>query len=620
MVLPEETIACALTGAGIIRSFVGSLPEAPGVYRMIDAQGDVLYVGKARSLRRRVAAYTRPGQLPLRLQRMIAATASMEFIRTQTETEALLLESNLIKKLKPRFNILMRDDKSFPYILIAEAHPFPRLAKHRGARTVKGRYFGPFASGLDVNRTLVALQRAFMLRNCSDGVFALRTRPCLEYHIKRCTAPCVNYVSREAYALQVAEAAAFLSGRSRDVQDDLVQQMQEASQAEDFEKAALYRDRIKALTAIQSRQIVNIEKLGDADVFAIVRKEGRTCINVFFFRAGQNFGNRSYFPRHDEEEKLEAILSAFLAQFYENKPVPPKILVSHAVTEKALLESALGARAGCRVCILVPQRGSQRSIVDFAEKNAHESLVRDVGHRIQDAAILEKLARFFDLPFPPRRIEVYDNSHVAGTDMIGAMIVAGAEGLIKNAWRKYNIRTAGRGDDYAMMREVFARRFRDVAHAEAKDAVLPDLVLVDGGAGQLSAVTGVLKDLGLENRFTIVGVAKGPDRNAGRERFFRVGCEPLTFPESDPVLHYLQRLRDEAHRFAIGAHRARRDRKLAQSLLDEIAGIGASRKRALLNHFGSAGAVARAGVEDLQTVEGISEKIARKIYGHFHET
>lgn len=608
------------SGVGVIRAAVKTLPDAPGVYRMLDARGDALYVGKAKSLRKRVASYTRPAQLAVRIQRMIAATASMLFVRTHTEAEALLLESNLIKKLRPRFNILMRDDKSFPYILIVEDHACPRLTRHRGARTVRGQYFGPFASALDVNRTLVALQRAFMLRNCSDSVFSARTRPCLEYHIKRCTAPCVNFVTPEEYAVQVEDARRFLGGQSRAVQDDLARRMQAASDAQDFEKAALYRDRIKALTAVQSRQIVNVEGLGDADIFALAQSGGKSGIQVFFFRAGQNFGNRSYFPRHDPEDAPEEILAAFLAQFYENKPVPPDILLSHEPAESALLAEALDARAGRRVKLSVPQRGTRRELIDFALRNARDALLREIGARTRDAALLEGVARVFGLEKPPQRIEIYDNSHVSGTDMIGAMVVAGPEGWIKNAYRKFNIKEAPRADDYAMMREVFSRRFREAGSAGSEGAVLPDLVLVDGGAGQLSAVLGVLKEIGLEGKFATVGVAKGPDRDAGRERFFRADAPPMSLPENDPVLHYLQRLRDEAHRFAIGTHRARRDRKLARSLLDDVPGIGAHRKKALLTHFGSASAVARAGLKDLREVEGISEKIARKIYEHFNET
>lgn len=615
---PPDSADGAGIGVEIVRAALATLPEAPGVYRMLDARGEALYVGKARSLKKRVASYARPERLPLRLQRMVAATASMAFVRTHTEAEALLLESNLIKKLKPRFNILMRDDKSFPYILIAEDHDFPRLTKHRGAREIPGQYFGPFASGLDVNRTLVALQRAFMLRNCSNAAFAGRTRPCLEYHIKRCTAPCVGFVSREDYAAQVEDARKFLSGKSRQVQDDLAARMREASDAQDFEKAALYRDRIKALTAVQARQIVNVEGLGDVDLFALTQSEGRSCVQVFFFRAGQNLGNRGYFPRHDPEESPEAILAAFLAQFYENKPIPAEIILSHEPMEKALLEEALGTRGGCKAKLLIPRRGMRRELVDFALGNARDALAREIGARAKDAALLEGVAKLFDLEKPPQRIEIYDNSHVSGVDMIGAMVVAGPEGWVKNAYRKFNIKDAPRGDDYAMMREVFSRRFGKAE--DGAEAILPDLVLVDGGAGQLSAALEALRALGLDGKFALAGVAKGPDRNAGREKFFQEGAEPFQLPERDPVLHYIQRLRDEAHRFAIGAHRARRGRKVARSLLDDVPGIGAHRKKALLTHFGSAGAVARAGLKDLQAVEGISDKIARKIYAHFNET
>ncbi|HRC26153.1 MAG TPA: excinuclease ABC subunit UvrC [Alphaproteobacteria bacterium] len=608
-------------GAGVIAGFLKTLSDSPGVYRMIESSGDILYVGKAKSLKKRVASYTRIEALPLRLRRMVALTHTMEFIRTHTEVEALLLESNLIKKFKPRFNILMRDDKSFPYILIATDHPTPRLTRHRGARKVTGRYFGPFASALDVNRTLVALQRAFMIRTCSNGVFENRTRPCLEYHIKRCTAPCTGLVTPEAYQAQVDDALRFLSGKSRDVQADLAQSMQEASDALDFETAARLRDRIKALTSIQGRQTVNVPDLGDADAFGLVTENGRTSLQVFFFRAGQNFGNRPYFPRHAPEDPPEAILSAFLAQFYENKPVPPLVLLSHPPADRDLLEEALTRRAGQRVHLSVPERGVKKDLMDQILANARDSLHRETLARMKDAALGQSLSALLGLPAPPQRIEVYDNSHLGGTGMVGAMIVAGPEGFQKSAYRKFNIREAGKSDDYGMMREVLRRRFAprkaDDAHRES---VRPDLLLIDGGAGQISAVWETLDSLALDPAPIVMGIAKGPERNAGRETFFVRGRDPFQLPPDDPVLHYLQRLRDEAHRFAIGAQRTRRKSALGESILDSVPGIGSSRKKALLRHFGSAQAVASAGLDDLEKVVGISGEIARRIYAHFHET
>lgn len=614
-------------GASVIRDAVSTLPDSPGVYRMIDSGGEILYVGKARSLKKRVMSYTRPEALPLRLQRMVSMTHTMEFIRTHTEAEALLLESNLIKKFKPRFNILMRDDKSFPYILIATDHPTPRLTRHRGARKAEGHYFGPFASALDVNRTLVALQRAFQIRTCSNGVFENRTRPCLEYHIKRCTAPCVNLVTPQAYQAQVADALRFLSGKSREIQAELAEAMQKASDTLDFETAARLRDQIKALTAIQSRQTINIPDLGDADAFGLVTDGGRTCIQVFFFRAGQNFGNRAYFPRHAPEESPDSVLAAFLAQFYENKPIPPLVLLSHTPDEKDLLEEALSQRASHRITMAVPERGVKKDLMEQVVSNARESLQRDSLARLKDAAMGKTLATLFDLPAPPQRIEVYDNSHLGGTGMVAAMIVAGPEGFQKNAYRKFNIREAGKSDDYGMMREVMRRRFAPGPDARDREtdsprppAARPDLMLIDGGAGQLSAVRGVLESLTWSGPPpAVVGIAKGPDRNAGKETFFMPDRPPFQLPPDDPALHYLQRLRDEAHRFAIGAQRTRRKAALGESILDSVPGIGSARKKALLRHFGSAQAVANAGLEDLETVTGISRETARRIYTHFHE-
>jgi excinuclease ABC subunit C len=608
-------------GADLIRRLVRTLPDTPGVYRMLGTKGDVLYVGKAKSLRKRVANYANTARLPLRLQRMVALTHEMVFVNTHTEVEALLLESNLIKKLKPRYNVLLRDDKSFPYILITGDHDFPLLTKHRGARGGKGDYFGPFAAGGAVNRVLIALQKAFMLRNCSDNVFASRTRPCLQYHIKRCTAPCVGHVTREQYAQQVAQARAFLGGKSTEIQAQLAQRMQDASARQDYEQAAALRDRIRALTAVQARQDINVQGLRDADVVALWRAEGRSCVQVFFFRGGQNFGNRPYFPRHSAEDTPEAIIGAFMAQFYENKPVPPEIMVSHAPEEAALLAEALSGKAGRKVTIGVPQRGDRKRLLEFALNNARDALDREGLKLAGEKALLDAVARLFDLDDTPQRIEVYDNSHVSGTNMVGAMIVAGAEGFRKTAYRKFNIRAADAADDYGMMREVMTRRFgRALKEGKGPGSEdWPDLVLVDGGLGQFNVVMDILTELGVIGELCLVSIAKGPDRNAGREKFYMSGRDMFQLPVDDPVLHYLQRLRDEAHRFAIGAHRTRRTMDISASPLDGVPGIGARRKKALLHYFGSAREVAGAGVDDLQKVDGISRAVAQKIYDHFHE-
>ena len=608
-------------GAEVIREFAKTLPETPGVYRMISAKGEVLYVGKAKALKRRVISYANTGKHPERLKRMVSETASLEVVNTHTEVEALLLESNLIKKLKPRYNVLLRDDKSFPYILIPSEHEFPRIVKHRGARKTKGEYFGPFASAGMVNRTLAAMQRAFLLRNCTDSYFAQRSRPCLQYHIKRCTAPCVGKVSQEDYSRQVEEARAFLSGKSREVQDRFAKAMQEASKAQDYEEAAKYRDRIRAMTGIQAHQDINVSGLKDADVVGMVRKEGKSCVQVFFFRAGQNFGNRAYYPRHQAEEEDGAIMGAFLAQFYETKPVPAEIIVSHVPDDKALLEEALGERAKRKVSISKPSRGVRKRLIDFVEKNAKEALGRHLLERASETKLLEGVAELFGMEDMPQRIEVYDNSHISGTNMVGGMIVAGPEGFRKNAYRKFNIKIADEADDYGMMREVITRRFtralKEDVDKEGED--WPDVLLIDGGRGQFGVVKGVLEELGVLDDVTLVAIAKGPDRNAGREQFFMDGRKPFQLPVNDPVLHYLQRLRDEAHRFAIGAHRKRRSMDVEKSPLDGVPGIGAKRKKALLLHFGSGKEVTNASVEDLQMVDGISKAVAQKIYDHFHE-
>lgn len=611
----------AQTGVETIRAYVKNLPLTPGVYRMIAHDGEVLYVGKAKSLKKRVVSYTHFEKLPIRLQRMVAQTRSMEFITTRTEAEALLLEANLIKKLQPRYNILLRDDKSFPYILIREDHDFPQVMKHRGAQSIKGKYFGPFAGAGDVNRTISILQRVFRLRNCSDSYFAQRTRPCLQYHIKRCTAPCVGRVSAKEYAEQVAGARDFLDGKSRQVQERFAKAMQEASENMEYEEAAGYRDRIRALTSIQARQDINSD-VGDADVIALHQKEGRSCVQVFFFRSGQNFGNRSYFPRHDRDEDARDIMGAFIAQFYQNKPAPRSILLSHEVVDADVIEDYLSQKMSCKVNLEVPQRGKRKRLIDFVAQNAREALERHEMASLAQEKLLRGVAELFGMDDMPSRIEIYDNSHISGTNMVGAMVVADASGFRKNAYRKFNIRKAGAGDDYAMMREVMERRFKnalqDMDENGAGEKDWPDLILIDGGQGQFNACREVLEDLGVFDRFTCVAIAKGEDRNAGRERFFMEGREEFQLPVNDPVLHYLQRLRDEAHRFAITSHRVRRNKDISASPLDEIEGIGAKRKKALLVHFGSARAVASAGVEDLEKVEGISRAVAIKIYNHFH--
>jgi excinuclease ABC subunit C len=664
---PEPVEAEAVGGLGtgleVIRERVKTLPAAPGVYRMINRRGDVLYVGKARDLKKRVSSYTQIYRLDMRLQRMVSETATMEFVATHTEVEALLLEANLIKRYLPRFNVLLRDDKSFPYIAITGDHPIPQITKHRGARNRPGEYFGPFASAGAVNRTIVALQRAFLLRNCSDSMFAMRTRPCLQYQIKRCSAPCVQRISETDYGELVREARDFLTGKSREIQDRLVLEMRTASDALDFERAARLRDRIQALTQIQSRQDINLAGVEEADVIAIWQEAGQTCIQVFFFRNHGNYGNRAYFPSHDKSTELPEVLAAFMGQFYENKQPPRLILVSHEPSECELIGEALTVRAGAKVEILAPQRGDKRKAVDHAMLNAKEALIRRIAESGTQMKLLRGIADLFGLDQPPKRIEVYDNSHISGTNPYGAMIVAGPDGFMKNQYRKFAIRRVAQekapsetpaeigpagevradeaeseaqraavalddaslkpeiqpGDDYAMMRQVLTRRFSRAIHEDPdrQRGMWPDLVLVDGGLGQLSAALDVFRELGLDD-VPVAAIAKGPERNAGRERFFLPGREPFLLDPKNPVLYFLQRLRDEAHRFVIGAHRAKRSSLIGKSELDQIAGIGAKRKKALLLHFGSARAVARAGLSDLCAVEGINETVAKKIYDHFH--
>jgi excinuclease ABC subunit C len=606
-------------GMRIIGEFVRTLPRKSGVYRMIGADGEVLYVGKARSLRSRVAAYTQPTRLDNRLVRMVSGTRTMEFSITGSEAEALLLENNLIKRFRPRFNVLLRDDKSFPYIVIRKDTEWPQLAKHRGARDPANEYFGPFASATAVNRTLYALQRAFPLRSCSDGVFATRTRPCLQYQIKRCTAPCVGRIDKAEYGAIVDEVRGFLGGRNREVQQALSQRMDKASADLEFEGAAVLRDRIRALAHIQSHQSIALPSIDEADIFAAHGEGGQVCVQVFFLRAGQNLGNRAYFPAHVRELDESAVLSAFIGQFYESRPAPKLILTSHDVAERELLESALALTAQHKVEIRHPKRGDQKDALDQATLNAREALARRMAERGTQRQLLEGVARLFGLDGPPERIEIYDNSHIQGSAPIGAMVVAGPDGFIKNSYRKFNIKTEGAaGDDFAMMREVLTRRFGRALREDPERAEehWPDLVLIDGGQGQLEVARQVLVELGLEDIAT-VGIAKGPDRDAGRERFFVPGKPPFSLEPRDPVLYFLQRLRDEAHRFAIGTHRARRAADITRSALDEVPGIGSGRKRALLHHFGSARAVAVATLEDIKAVPGISGALAQKIHDHF---
>jgi excinuclease ABC subunit C len=606
-------------GMRIIADFVHTLPRKPGVYRMIATDGEVLYVGKARSLRSRVAAYTQPTRLATRLMRMVSATATMEFAVTDSEAEALLLENNLIKRFRPRFNVLLRDDKSFPYIVIRRDTDWPQLAKHRGTREPGNEYFGPFASATAVNRTLYALQRAFPLRSCSDGVFSTRTRPCLQYQIKRCTAPCVGRIDKPEYDAIVDDVRGFLGGRNREIQQALSQRMEQASAKLEFEGAAVLRDRIRALAHIQSHQSISLPSIDEADIFAAHSEGGQICVQVFFLRAGQNLGNRAYFPSHGRELDEAQVLESFIGQFYEARQAPSLILTSHDVAERELLESALALSAGHKVEIRQPKRGDQKDALDQAVNNAREALARRMAERGTQRQLLDGVARVFGLEAPPERIEVYDNSHIQGTAPIGAMIVAGPDGFNKNAYRKFNIKSEGAaGDDFAMMREVMSRRFGRALkeNPDRDDEHWPDLVLIDGGQGQLEAARQVMTELGLED-IAMVGIAKGPDRDAGRERFFLHGKAPFSLEPRDPVLYFLQRLRDEAHRFAIGTHRTRRAADMTRSALDEVPGIGAGRKRALLNHFGSARAVAVATLDDIKTVAGISDALAQKIHDHF---
>jgi len=608
-------------GVAAIRNVLKTLPVRPGVYRMQDARGDVLYVGKARALRNRVTNYTQVAKLPKRLQRMVAQTRSLTIVTTRTEAEALLLEAQLIKRFRPAYNVLLRDDKSFPFILLREDHDFPRVQKHRGARRAKGQYYGPFASAGSVTRTLNALQKLFLLRSCSDSFFDNRSRPCLLYQIKRCSAPCVERISREDYAELVADAKAFLAGKSTNVQSRLSKLMAQAAQDQDYELAAVFRDRLRALTYIQGSQTVHAEGLGDADIFALACKAGTMSIQAFFIRGGQNWGHRAFFPAHTNDVPEAEVLSSFLVQFYEDLPPPRRILVDRDLADRQLLEEALCERAGHKVAIERPQRGDRRKLMEQARRNAEEALERRMAETTTQGKLLRELAETFELPDPPKRIEVYDNSHIMGTNATGAMIVAGPEGFRKNNYRKFNIKRKETqpGDDFAMMREVLERRFARLEKEDPDRASgeWPDLLLIDGGKGQLSAVCEILEDAGVHD-VPVVAVSKGPDRNAGREIFHLPGGREISLPPNSALLFYLQRLRDEAHRFAIGTHRQKRAKSLITSSLDEVPGIGPNRKRALLMHFGTARAVKGAALDDLERAPGISKAMARQLYDFFH--
>jgi excinuclease ABC subunit C len=616
---PDQPIP---VGYEVIQSFLKTLDSSPGVYRMLDHESRVLYVGKARNLRARVSNYARPSGHSGRIARMISMTASMMFLTTKTETEALLLEQNLIKQLKPKFNVLLRDDKSFPNILVTGTHAFPQIKKHRGAKKEQGAYYGPFASAGAVNRTLNQLQKVFLLRNCTDSVFESRTRPCLLYQIKRCSGSCVGLISDVDYAQSVKDAERFLSGKSTEIQARLADQMQEASEALEFERAGALRDRIRAMTQVQSAQGINPRGVTEADIVALHLEKGQACVQVFFIRAGQNWGNRDFYPRVGVDVDAAEALEAFLGQFYDTKEPPRQLILSNEIENPDLMVEALTQKLGRKVELLVPKRGEKAELVDGALRNARESLARKMSESATQAKLLQGLAEAFDLPDPPTRIEVYDNSHIQGTNAVGAMIVAGPEGFMKNSYRKFNIRgdDLTPGDDFGMMKEVLHRRFKRLLSEDPNrdKGLWPDLLLIDGGAGQVSAVAQIMREHGVED-IPMVGVAKGVDRDAGKEEFHRVGVRPFALRHNDPVLYFLQRLRDEAHRFAIGTHRAKRAKSNMANPLDDIPGVGSARKRALLAHFGSAKAVGRANLADLRAVEGVSEGLAQKVYDFFHD-
>lgn len=624
--LPEGVVESSYpAGACFLKEQLDTLPDSSGVYRMISGKNEVLYVGKAKNLKKRVASYTQRARLPVRLQRMVALTRHLDIVVTHTETEALLLEANLIRHYQPPFNVLLKDDKSYPYILITKDHDFPQIVKYRGSKDQQGWYYGPFASVEAVTETMLILMRGFQLRNCSNSIFNARKRPCLQYHIKRCTAPCVHKVSKTDYAQQVTDARHFLTGRNVSVLADLQNKMQEASAAQHYEKAAEMRDRIKIISAIHSKQTINLNNLGDVDVVALHRESGHASLQVFFFRNDRNYGNRAYFPNIDDDVSDGALLSTFLAQFYADKPAPKLILLSHETDDEALLTQALSDKEKSAVAFHVPKLGDKKRLIDMALANAREALARRLADKKNQGDMLEGVARIFNLDEPPQRIEVYDNSHTGGTHAIGAMIVAGPDGFIKKAYRQFNMKGAmlKAGDDFGMMREMLTRRFARALDEDTSDKSWgredwPDLLLIDGGQGQLNAALAVLDELDISD-IPVIGIAKGPDRNAGRERFFMPGRKPFSLEPRDPVLYYLQRLRDEAHRFAIGTHRARRAKSITASPLDAIEGIGPARKKKLLLHFGSAQGVARAGLEDLKRAGGISAAMAKKIYAHFNE-
>ena len=608
-------------GMAAIREVLNTLPTRPGVYRMQDKRGDVLYVGKARSLKSRVGAYVQINRLPQRLMRMVAQTRSMTIVTTGSEAEALLLEAQLIKKFRPAYNVLLRDDKSFPFILLRDDHDFPRITKHRGAQRIKGQYFGPFASAGSVNRTLNALQKLFLLRSCTDSFFNNRSRPCLLYQIKRCSAPCVDRIGKEDYAELVKDARDFLSGKSTEVQQKLGGAMEKASEGLDFEMAAVYRDRLKALTFIQGSQAINAQGLPDADIFALAAKGSTVCIQAFFIRGGQNWGHRSFFPAHTTSVEIEEVFSSFLMQFYEQMPPPKLVLLDRELPDAELLAEALSTKADYKVSVSKPQRGDRRKLLTQASRNAEDALDRRLAETSTQAKIMREMVDLLELDAVPDRIEIYDNSHIQGTNMVGGMVVAGPEGFRKNAYRKFNIKNpdTAPGDDFAMMREVLERRF---ARAQKEDpdrdkGEWPDLVLIDGGKGQMSAARAALAEIGVED-VVMIGVSKGPDRNAGRETFHLPDGRQINLPMNSPVLFYLQRLRDEAHRFAIGAHRTRRAKSVGHSSLDDVPGIGPARKKALLLHFGTARAVKNASLDDLQGAPGVSATVAQKIYDYFH--
>ncbi|WP_136439759.1 excinuclease ABC subunit UvrC [Pacificoceanicola onchidii] len=609
-------------GYAVIQDYLKTLDSSPGVYRMLDEQSRILYVGKARNLRNRVSSYSRPSaQHSRRIERMISETASMMFLTTRTETEALLLEQNLIKQLKPKFNVLLRDDKSFPNILVTD-HPFPMIKKHRGAKKEGGSYYGPFASAGAVNRVLNQLQKGFQLRNCTDSMFETRTRPCLQFQIKRCSGPCVGKISEAEYAKAVKDSQRFLSGKSTEIQEALATQMAEASEAMEFERAAALRDRIRALTQVQTAQGINPQTVAEADIIALHMENGQACVQVFFIRANQNWGNQDFYPRVGADVNAAEVMEAFIGQFYDQKEPPRLLLLSHGIEDADLMCEALSGKLGRKVEITVPQRGEKSELVDGALRNARESLARRMSESATQAKLLRGLAEAFGLDGPPERIEVYDNSHIQGTNAVGGMIVAGPDGFMKNQYRKFNIRGEDLtpGDDFGMMKEVLNRRLKRLLKEDPDrtKGLWPDLMLIDGGAGQVSAVAEIMAEHGVAD-LPFVGVAKGIDRDAGKEEFYRTGERPFALRHNDPVLYFVQRLRDEAHRFAIGTHRAKRAKSNMKNPLDEISGVGGARKRSLLAHFGSAKAVSRANLADLKAVDGVSESLAERIYAFFHE-